>query len=106
MDRNPSFSYVCKCNERCFEKNVIMCVLNKQTRKYCRCCRFKKCEKSAGMVRKLVLQQYIPTVPKNNKNGVKNKAMSTRSFKESPNGANSSASRTQGDQVMKTMIFC
>ena len=83
-----------------------MCVLNKQTRNYCKQCRFKKCEKSAGMVRKLVLQQYIPTVPKNNKNDAKSEAMSTRSLKESPNLANSSASRIHGDQVMETMIFC
>ena len=40
----------------------MICVIDTKTRKKCRYCRFLKCEKSAGLVRKYVLQQYIPKV--------------------------------------------
>ena len=38
----------------------MICVINTKTRNKCKYCRFLKCERSAGLVRKYVLQQYIP----------------------------------------------
>ena len=57
------------------------------------------------MVRKFVLQQYIPTVPNNNKNVVK-ESISSKVNKTSHDVVNSSLSRVQENQiqVMKTMI--
>ena len=46
----------------CQLEDTVICVINTKTRNKCKYCRFIKCEKSAGLVRKYVLQQYIPKV--------------------------------------------
>ena len=59
--RCPYFQYPCTCKQACSLNNVI-CLMDKKTRNNCKRCRYVKCEKSAGMKRQWVLQQYIPKV--------------------------------------------
>ena len=52
--RFPSFSYACKCVERCKDNVQPLYEINKETRNACKYCRYKACITLGGMQRKLV----------------------------------------------------
>jgi len=66
LTRRPDFVLNCSCAERCFEKSRLICKITPSTRKSCKYCRYKRCQKNAGMVKNWVLSAYKLTVEKEN----------------------------------------
>merc|ERR1712179_142734 len=64
--RRPDFVLNCSCTERCFENSRIICKISPSTRKSCKYCRYKRCQKNAGMVKNWVLSAFKLTVEKEN----------------------------------------
>ena len=62
--RSPRSCYSCTCDEKCLEKGLVLCTLDKLTRYKCKHCRYKKCMDLTGMRPQWVIQQYIPKVEK------------------------------------------
>ena len=77
---------------------MVICVIDKRTRNNCKHCRFTKCEKSAGLVRKYVLQQYIPKVT-NQRKDIDKEPASTKSNIKSCNETTLNIGIFQGNKV-------
>ena len=63
-NRSPQSIYSCTCDEKCLEKDLVLCNIDKSTRLKCKYCRYRKCLDLTGMNPRWVLQQYIPKVKK------------------------------------------
>ena len=80
--RQGKSGYSCICDEKCLEKGLVLCRLDKSTRCKCKHCRYRQCMDVAGMCPRWVVQQYIPKVENEQKRGVLSSVETTDSNKD------------------------